>query len=460
MEPPPTGPRRELPRAALPAALGALALAFALGHTVLRAPLLVPFQGEPALTPLYAFLAPLLRPQALVFASLAALLAVAAPPLVDPARTGRARFAAVLAVASLALPFALFLARDDAQALGTQFVVYRDEEFFHDARRIESPAWFLDRYVEAMPGLSLHGRHFPPGNALLLHLARSALGPGTLPAGLVVLAAFAAGLLAAWRALARLVGEQAARQGALLVLAAPSALDFACTSMDAVFLALAAGAWWCSLRALEPGARPSRALLAGAALLAATFFSFAALPLGAWVLLDALAEARSRPREVARALALVGASYAGCAWALDAATGFPIWRCFAVARESAIELMTRAAGGDPGSFRASISFGNAAAFAIGAGAALAAAGAAGLGALRGPRSPARSAAAATLVSLLAFSAGGIFFLETERIWLFLLPPVAALALARGAWSDRSLRALLATSLAQALAMEVFLHTLW
>ena len=51
-------------------------------------------------------------------------------------------------------------------------------------------------------------------------------------------------------------------------------------------------------------------------------------------------------------------------------------------------------------------------------------------------------------------------METERVWLFVLPWIALAAVTAGAFEARSLRLLLFAGLAQALAMEIGLFTLW
>jgi len=425
----------------------ALAAAAALAHAGLQGRILATWRGAEALAPLYAFLEPRLRPQAVLFAALACALAIGAPRLADPARTSRRSFGALLAAASVLLPLALFLVRENVGALGAQFDLYQHEEFLHDARSIADLPAFLDRYVELMPTLSLHGQHFPPGHAVLLHLAARLLGPGTLAVGLLVLAFAAAGVHLAWRSLEELVEERAARQGVLLLLAAPALLDFACTSMDAVFLAFAALAWLLSLRALRPGSGAARAWLAGASLGLAAFFSFSALPLGLAILVGALLRDRSARTSVVLLHVLAGA--VGFALLLFAATGFPIWGCFLRARELNAALMQHAAGGDPASLWGFLSLGNATAFLIGAGL--------GLAAAAFVRS--RVSLAVALV-LLAMSLGGIYFLETERIWLFALPWLAASAVSNGPLDDRSLRTLLAVGCAQALVLETALFTLW
>jgi len=170
----------------------------------------------------------------------AVVLAWTAPRLVDPERTVRGRFAAFLLIAAVALPFLLFLVRQSPGLLGAQLTIYPGEEVYYDALRIDGLGEFFRRYTESMPRLSLHGRHFPPGHATWIFALGRLFGDGVMPVAVATLFAAAAGCLCAWRGFAVIVGERAARQGALLLLACPSLLDFACTSMDAVFFAVAA----------------------------------------------------------------------------------------------------------------------------------------------------------------------------------------------------------------------------
>jgi hypothetical protein len=267
-------------------------------------------------------------------------------------------------------------------------------------------------------------------------------------------------MLLAHAALARLLGEAAGRQGALLLLAAPALLDFACTAMDAVFFFWAMLAWWLALRSLAGRASAWTAALAGLAFAAASTASFAALPLGLAVVLHAavLAWRRLRtPAFVARQLVLVAGAFAAAHALVWLTTGFAWWDCLMHARSSGLALMTRVLKGPPGERWLEISYGNAAGFALGAGLALACL------PLARPRraepGPAAWRVAAGLaLAVLAF--GGLFFMETERIWLFALPWVAAAGLATGPLAAASLRWALAAGLAQALALEVLLYTLW
>src|SRR5262245_19324368 len=77
-----------------PLALAALGLAalWLLDSWLWKRPVLTRFQGQPPLSPLYAFWQPVLRPQLLVFVLGALLWVVQAPRLCDPERCPRPTF--------------------------------------------------------------------------------------------------------------------------------------------------------------------------------------------------------------------------------------------------------------------------------------------------------------------------------------------------------------------------------
>jgi hypothetical protein len=441
----------------------ALAVAWVLDFAAFRPPFPTGYQGRAALAPLYAFPIPVLRVQAIAFVVLACALLRASDRLADLSRTSARTFGAALFAAAIVLPLALFWTRQDLRELGSQFEIYRGDEFLLDARRIGSPGSFgslgafLANYVRNMPNLSLHGSHFPPGHAVLLFLVGKAFGEGVFTAGAAVLVLFAAGTVVAWRAAEELFPGKPARQAALLLLACPSALDFACTSMDAVFFLFAALALRSGLRAFSARGTARQAILTGVLLLVAAFFSFSTFPLGLALLFYACFSGRHALRRTAAGLALTGAAFAAGALLLDGATGFALWKCVPEARRLGMELMTRAVDGDPRAYTLQFDYGNVVAFAIGAGVALLPALVERLRArpvLAEPWTP------AALLALAAMSFSGIYFMETERIWLFALPWVAASAVAAGPFERGSLRLLLGCGLAQALAMEIGLFTLW
>jgi hypothetical protein len=103
------------------------------------------------------------------------------------------------------------------------------------------------------------------------------------------------------------------------------------------------------------------------------------------------------------------------------------------------------------------SYGNITATLIGAGIGLVAA---VLARLRARRAGADSWTIVALVSLVVMTFGQIYYMETERIWLFVLPWLACVAVGGGIFDDRSLSRLVAVGWIQALAMEVVLFTFW
>lgn len=441
-----------VPRTVIVATFAVLAAAWALDSFVLRTGLLASWRGGPALTPLYAFWSPYARPTAALFPPCALAFVFLAPRLADPERTRRAVFLPALTGGAAALALALYLVRMPAETLGVNFNLYRDEEFWHDAQRIEHVRAYLAHYVELMPQFSTHGKHFPPGHALLLASVIAGFGKSELAAGAVVLTCAVAALPFAWLALRELVGERAARQGALLVACAPAFLDFACTAMDAVFFLAASVALWLGLRAFGARGRSLHALAAGVALCVATFVSFSALPLGFVLAAYAL---WTRRLAAWRPLAIVGATYAACVSALWIATDFSLVACFEAGHAHAQAFMGRARDVRPNTERWRLVLGNGVAFAAGAGAPLVAACAARFAGGGVPRDAWTKAVVVALALMCA-----IHYLETERIWIYALPWIAAVALVRGPIDARSLRVLVALSLAQALAMEIALFTLW
>jgi hypothetical protein len=67
---------------------------------------------------------------------------------------------------------------------------------------------------------------------------------------------------------------------------------------------------------------------------------------------------------------------------------------------------------------------------------------------------------AALLTLAAMTLGGIYFMETERVWLFALPWIALAAVSAGPFERGALRLILFGGWLQTLAMETGLFTLW
>jgi len=426
---------------------------------------LTTFRGQQAASPVYAFWRPLLRPAGALFVVACVVLGCWTPRLLETGRTPKWLFLTVLATASLLLPFTLFLVRAPAARLGGQFQIYRGEEYFEDAMGIRDLGGFLARYTELTPQLSTHGRTHPPGNAAYLYLTSRvfgrSFGRSTLAAGVSVLICFAAGMFFAYCGLATVLEDSRARLAALLALASPSVLDFACTSMDAVFFSAAALALWPGLKAFAERRFAHHSWLAGAALFLAMLFSFTALPVGFFLLVFALAQIRTLGwREVLLRLLAVLLGFLGSAVLFAWLTGFEIWECFFVARQEHFTQMTRFIGQPPREVYAYVAFGNTAGFLIGAGLAVVPIfGLRVFSAVRGrERSPLLIASVATLIVLCA---GGIYTMEVERIWIFMVPLLAGAALTGKQVPDaKTVPLVLAVGWLQALVMEVLLFTLW
>ena len=449
-------------RGLLPWILGTL-LAFvaliALDQGVLHTRVLTPFHGLEPLSPLYAFWAPLFRPGAVIFALLALSRVFLVPRLIG-ARVSTMGFAAALMIMSLALPPALFFVRDDPAGLGSQFLIYPGEEYFDDAARIIDLKAFVRHHTELAPRLSVHGRTHPPGFAAFLFVVGHVASPSPLAAGIAVLLVFGAGTLLAWRAFTLVLDQRAARIAALLLLAAPSLLDFACTSMDAVFFAAACLVLLAVFRSFSDRGRWWHGGLAGLALYVAMFCSFSAAPLGLFVALyGALLWRERRSRHVPIQLSIAFVSFVLVYAAVRYGAGFDLWESFRVARIQNGEIMGAAIGRGVASGYVPTTLGNFSAFLIGTGLAIVPLFARGARrALEAPGS--RTLFLATCATLAVTCAGGLYTMETERILMFAMPWVAVSAAAAAPLSDSAVVLMMSAGWVQAFAMETFLFTLW
>jgi len=160
---------------------------------------------------------------------------------------------------------------------------------------------------------------------------------------------------------------------------------------------------------------------------------------------------------VAVRLGLIGLAYGMSVLLLGWTTGFDLWRCLSVAQSLNEEFMSSVIGRSPFDLYPQIAYGNLSGFLIGSGLALVSALA--LRATAGRRGHVAFSLAA-LCTLGLLSLGGLYQMETERIWLFCMPWVALMAVGGEPIPGRTLRLLLAVGLAQALAMETLLFTLW
>jgi hypothetical protein len=156
-------------------------------------------------------------------------------------------------------------------------------------------------------------------------------------------------------------------------------------------------------------------------------------------------------------LLVAGASYAACAGIVYAVTGFALWECLHEAREHAARFMGRVIRGTPRAGWPYRTYGNGVAFAIGTGSALVAA---SFVRIRSRTLAADRWSGTAIAALAVMTFAPIYYMETERIWLFAVPWVVAIAVGGGGVDDASLRRMMFTSLVQALVMEAVLFTYW
>ncbi|HVX62227.1 MAG TPA: glycosyltransferase family 39 protein [Pirellulales bacterium] len=127
------------------------------------------------------------------------------------------------------------IAKRPWQKLWEPYKVHHASEYLTAVPRITTPRQFLNDYAGMMPELPLHCRHHPPGGPLFLWLVAQVFGSGVVPASLVTIA-FASLSVPAVYLLARdALAESPARLATCLYVLAPNIVCYSATCMDAVF---------------------------------------------------------------------------------------------------------------------------------------------------------------------------------------------------------------------------------
>jgi hypothetical protein len=293
---------------------------------------------------------------------------------------------------------------------------------------------FLSHFDSLVPTLPIHAAGNPPGLLLSMH----ALGIDTaqgLAALTIVVGAIATPAL---YALARqLIGETTARATALLFVFVPTSLLYGATSADAMYVTFGVVAAACLVSRRGPVV-----VLGALALAIPSFFSYALLAIGVWVVLvrwrrDGLATAL-------RVALLCAAALVAFYLVLDLVSGFDV---LAALRATDRRYHEGVAHVRPYLFYL---FGSPAAFLVMLGP-VAWFAARSLGA--------RENTAIALAVVVAVAAiGGYTKGETERIWIFLVP-LACLAAAQSLRVER-VPLVLVLCTAQALLIEALFATKW
>ena len=361
-----------------------------------------------------------------------------APRLRSP-RLSPWQFAVAALALGLALRLGLGMGRDGPSALWSVFEVPKPEssnEYLPALGALDlGLRFFLDTFAQVGTSLTVNAVGHPPGLLVTLHLLgiHDAESMAALTIGVGVLSIPLTYALAR-----RLVDERTARAATLLYAFAPSAVLGGATSADALYATLGVLA----LLALVAGAAVART--AGpAALAVASFFSWANLGLGA--LATFLVWRRDGLSDAVKLAAACAAGLLAFYGALYWASGFDP---FGAVRAAESVYREGVASGRPYAFWL---FGSPVAFLIAAGLPIAWLALRALGA--------GDDVAVALFAVLAISAVlGFTKSETERIYLFLVPPLCIAAAT--ALPSRRLGAVVGALAAQALATELLFYTVW
>lgn len=382
--------------------------------------------------PLYGRWDPLLTWRVAPAVAVAAAVVVVGPPLAR-----RLPWRSMLAAVAVAgVVWALALALVDGTGAVTDPLEHR-HEYLPFARTVDDVGEFLDTFTDRIEGYPTHVRGHPPGMVtLLVLLDRVGLAGTGVVAGIVVVGG-ALALVAALVLVRHVAGETAARAAAPYLVLLPAAIWVA-TTADALFAGVGLGG--VAALAVASGRRGGAttdvlALGAGALLGVAVHLSYGL------VLLVPLVAAAVLPGRPVRALALAVAGGIGMTVAFLLA-GFAWWDGLAATQD---EYRKGIASTRPYAY----SFvGNLAVLALVTGPAVTA------GAAFARRGLARVVGAATVAVAIAL-VSGLSKGEVERIWLFLVPP---LAVAAGALPRT--RTWLAVQATTAITLAVLLRTAW
>jgi hypothetical protein len=300
-------------------------------------------------------------------------------------------------------------------------------EFKKDLPAFKGVRQTLRTYVAKMPTLEWYGQHYPPGNLIALKIEKEVHLPGMTKA-LVCLCTVLV-ILPLWRLTRELEFDNAATSATLLLFAAGTGVLIYCT-LNTTSLLLLPGTMclWLLIRALKTG-EVLPAIGLGASFVFYTFFSFSASILGVLMALTTIIgwwRGAFTLRNVIRTGIISLATVACLVATLYVTTHFNLIACFITAVRGH-QAQQGNEGFDDAKRWMLRSTGNLIAylFSIVPLCVLA------VGAVMRDRTSAKPQAAkalfvALLVSVLIASFSGLFYIETERIWIF-LTPIFALA---------------------------------
>jgi hypothetical protein len=299
-------------------------------------------------------------------------------------------------------------------------------EFKKDIPRFTGVADTLRNYVHLMPSLEWYGQHYPPGNLILLEIEKETGITGLTKSIVVLLTVLS--VIPLHGLTRELELDDVATSATLLFFAASTGVLVYCT-INTTSLLLFPGTLclWMLARALRTGAIAPTAIL-GLSFAFYLFFSFSASILGVLMTLVAIITIWQRPiwfRQLALTAIVAGAVLLIAIALLYAATKFNLIGCFDAAVRGHHEQQGNGGFDDPKRYLQR-STGNIIAYLMSTVPLCVLAVLASIRRESMP-APARALVCAVVTTIVIAGFSGLFYVETERIWIFLTPFLALAA---------------------------------
>lgn len=141
-----------------------------------------------------------------------------------------------LIVWHLAIAIAVALIDGGPRKLWEPYQIHHRSDYIGAVERIDSPRQFLRDYARLMPELPLHCRHHPPGGPLFLWWIARVFAAGPVAASVATLLASSLTVPAVYLLARDVLDEVPARFAACLFVLAPNVVCYTATCMDAVFM--------------------------------------------------------------------------------------------------------------------------------------------------------------------------------------------------------------------------------
>jgi hypothetical protein len=384
-------------------------------------------------------------------------------------RLSRPRFVLALMAWHVVVACAVAMIDGGPHKLWQPYTVHHRSDYIGAVPHVETAGRFLADYARLMPDLPLHCRHHPPGGPLFLWLVARLIAPGPIAASLMTILVSSLAIPAVYRLAREALDEPAARLATLLFMLAPNVVCYSATCLDAVFMVPMV--WSFAFLWRGRTERPVvRGIAAGAATALAALMTFSASFIAAWALgalLFPTAIDRQRLRNTALCLGAAVLTAMTCYVWLHAWSGYDPWQVLQAAFEGQAAVMK---GRGHSSTRQSVHFAlaNLVAFGTCAGLPLTvlSLGQAAREFVGRTATPGRALTLSFFLALLVVDLAPLYTLETERIWIFMVP---FLSIAAAAWLERersarpqshlTLWALLLLA-GQTVLMETLLEMVW